>query len=325
MIITQTPLRVSFFGGGTDFPAYFREEGGCVLSTAIDKYIFVTIKERFDRMVRIGWTRTELVDNIDQLEHELARESLRKTGILEKVEIATMGDIPAHGSGLGSSSTVTVGLLNAMYHHVGTPKEHATLAAQACEIEIDVLGKPIGVQDQYIAAFGGLRFIEFCRDGSIKVESIHLAPEMLRRLDRRLMLFYTNVTRKAESVLSEQVQNMDAKRHVLRNLKSLAGQARNCLEAGELDDFGSLMHEGWMQKRQLASRISNSTVDDLYECALRAGALGGKIAGAGGGGFFLFYCPPERQDDLRSAMHGLSELPFHLERDGSKVIFNYRR
>jgi len=325
MIIVQTPLRISFLGGGTDFREFFLREEGWVVSSAIDKYIFVIIKERFDDKIRVGYTRTELVDHIDELQHELVRECLRKTGITKRVEISTMGDIPSAGSGLGSSSTVTVGLLNAMYTYLGTPKDPDTLAREACQIEIDVLGKPIGAQDQYIAAYGGQRFIRFRTDGRIEVESLGLDESQLRTLNQNLMLFFTNVTRRAETVLGEQVRNINNRLDVLREMKRLALEARECLRAGVFDDFGLLLHRGWELKKQLASRISNGTIDALYEAARKAGALGGKITGAGGGGFLLLYCPWEKQDRVRAALRGLPELPFRLERDGTKVIFNYRR
>ncbi|MCS6825267.1 MAG: GHMP kinase [Caldilinea sp.] len=325
MIISQTPLRISFFGGGTDFPDFYAQEPGMVLSSAIDKYIFVIIKERFDDKIRVGYTRTELVDSIDELEHELVRESLRRTGITQGVEINTMGDIPSEGSGLGSSSTVTVGLLHAMYMYLGTPKDHAALAREACEIEIDVLKKPIGVQDQYIAAFGGQRVLQFCPDGEVQVQQIAMQPNVARRLNQNLMLFYTNMTRKAESVLTEQRNNIEERRPVLREMKRMVLLGKAALEEGALDDFGLLLHEAWQLKKQLASKVSNSAIDEIYETAIRAGALGGKITGAGGGGFLLLYCPREKQDSVRSALHHLRELPFHLERDGTKIIFNYRR
>ncbi|MBL7183768.1 MAG: GHMP kinase [Anaerolineae bacterium] len=325
MIITQTPLRISFLGGGTDFRQFFLQEEGWVVSSAIDKYVFIIIKERFDDKIRVSYTRTELVDHIDELQHELVRECLRKTGITKRVEIATLGDIPSAGSGLGSSSTVTVGLLNAMYTYLGTPREPETLAREACQIEMDVLGKPIGMQDQYIAAYGGQRFIRFRTDGRVEVERLNLDERWLRMLNQNLMLFFTNVTRKAETVLTEQVYNINDRLDVLREMKRLALEARACLQTGAFDDFGLLLHQGWELKKQLASRISNGTIDALYEAARKAGALGGKITGAGGGGFLLLYCPWEKQDQARTALRGLPELPFRLERDGTKVIFNYRR
>jgi D-glycero-alpha-D-manno-heptose-7-phosphate kinase len=325
MIITQTPLRVSFLGGGTDFKEFYTQEEGWVLSSAIDKYIFVIIKERFDDKIRVGYTKTELVDDIDELQHELVREALRKTGIIKRVEIGTLGDIPSAGSGLGSSSTVTVGLLNAMYTYLGETKDAETLAREACEIEIEVLGKPIGKQDQYIAAYGNMRFIRFKPDGRVEVETIELDEKEKGRLGKSLMLFFTGVTRKSSTILKEQVENINDKISVLREMKRLAVEAKKCILAGEFDEFGRILHRGWECKKQLASKITNSDIDQMYEAARKAGAIGGKITGAGGGGFLLLYCPPEKQEDVRVALRHLRELPFSLERYGSKVIFNYRR
>jgi len=325
LIITQTPLRISFFGGGTDFREYFLQEGGCVLSSAIDRYIFVIIKKRFDDKIRIGYSKTELVNDIDEIQHELVRECLRKTGIRKRVEISTMGDIPSSGSGMGSSSTVTVGLLNAMYQYLGDPRDAETLARQACEIELDILRKPIGIQDQYIVAHGGQRIISFGRDGRVTVESLCLDETSLRRFGKNLMLFFTNTTRRAETILQEQVSNINLKLDVLREMKRLTLAARECLKSGCFDDLGFLLHEGWHLKKQLASKISNGQIDEIYQCARKAGALGGKITGAGGGGFLLLYCHPNHQDNVRSALCSLQELPFNLEPAGSKVIFNYAR
>lgn len=325
MIITQTPLRISFAGGGTDLAGFYRADGGCVISSAIDKYIYVIIKERFDEKIRVGYSRTEMVDSIDEIEHELVRECLRKTGITHGVEVATMADIPSEGSGLGSSSSVTVGLLNAMYAYRGDPQPASVLAREACEIEIDILGKPIGKQDQYIAAFGNLRLIEFHPDEEVDVHHVDMDPEKKRRLSESLMLFYTGQTRKAETILSEQKQNIADRMETLRLMKHQAYEIHANLLNGSTDKLGEIMHQGWLYKKQLAGKISNSEIDAMYEKAISAGALGGKIAGAGGGGFMLLYCPPERQASVRSALSGLKELPFNLERDGTKVIFNVRR
>ena len=325
MIVVQTPLRVSFLGGGTDFSDFYLREEGCVLSTAIDKYIFVIIKRRFDAKIRLGYTRTEWVDSVDEVQHELIREALRVSGIEHQVEISTMGDIPAQGTGLGSSSTVTVGSLHAMYAHQGRLVDAETLAGQACQIEIGTLGKPIGKQDQYIAAYGGLRFITFRRDDTVRVEEVDLSPEARRSLDERLMLFYTGITRQADTILKDQVSHMEERIEVLRGLKQLAHEARRYLEVGQLDALGTAMDRGWTLKRQLSKQISSSQIDEMYETARRAGALGGKISGAGGGGFLFLYCPPKHQDSVRYALRGLRELPFRLEPDGSKVIFNARR
>lgn len=325
MIIVQTPLRVSFFGGGTDFPSFFMEEGGCVLSSAIDKYIFVTVKERFDKKLRIGYTQTEMVDGIDQIQHELIREALRVTGIRQGIEVTTMGDIPSEGSGLGSSSTVTVGALHALYAYSGEMVSAEKLAKEACDIEIGKLKKPIGIQDQYIAAYGNLRFFEFLPDGQVKVEKLKIDDEFRRALNDCFLLFFTGVSRRADTILVEQQNNIKARIAVLREIKQMAHEARKNLEDGNFDAFGSLMHQAWESKKRLAGQISNGTLDEIYDTARRAGAIGGKIAGAGGGGFVLLYVPYERHQAVRKALCGLQELPFRLEPDGTKIIFNYRR
>lgn len=324
MIIVQSPLRISFFGGGTDFPDYYLQEEGCVLSTAIDKYIFVVIKQRYDEKLRIGYTRTEMVDRVDEIQHELIREALKVTGIEKGVEITTMGDIPA-GSGLGSSSAVTVGALHAMYAFLNENVPAERLAREACEIEIERLKKPIGVQDQFISAFGGIRFIEFKKDGTIHTHSVSLEPAIKRHLNESLLVFFTGVTRQADSILSEQQHNIQQRLTILREMKEMAKTAHQELLRGNVDIIGKLLHESWLLKKQLASGISNGMIEEAYEAARSAGALGGKIAGAGGGGFLLLYCPFEKREDVRYALRAMKELPVQLEPDGSKVIFNYRR
>lgn len=325
MIIVQTPLRVSLLGGGTDFPSFYLKEGGCVLSFTIDKYIFVTIKRRFDNKLRIGYTRTEMVDCVDDIQHELIREALRLTGIERGVEITTMGDIPSEGSGLGSSSTVTVGALHALHNHLGEVVPADRLAQEACKIEIDILGKPIGVQDQYIAAHGGFRFIEFKTNGEIRTERMVIDGDLNRQLNENLLLFYTGVTRKSVTILQEQKTNIANRMSILGEMRDLALEMKGELQKGNLDPLGTKLHENWLLKKQLATRISNGDIDSMYEAARAAGALGGKITGAGGGGFLLLYCPESKRDSVRSALRSLRELPFQIEGDGSKVIFNYRR
>jgi D-glycero-alpha-D-manno-heptose-7-phosphate kinase len=325
VIIVQTPLRVSFFGGGTDFPDFYCTEGGAALTSAIDKYIFVTVKKRFDHLLRVGYTKTEMVESVDDVHHELIREALRKTGVMASVEVTTMGDIPSAGTGLGSSSTVTVGALHALYTLLGEIVPAERLAQEACDIELEILHKPIGVQDQYIVSYGGLRFLEFFPDGRISVEKVNLHPDYRRRLNGNLMLFFTGVTRSSDKILSEQKRNIDGRWAVLRQLKNMAFVARQELEKGNLDSIGELLHESWELKKQLATQISNPAIDQMYATARKAGAIGGKITGAGGGGFLLLYCPYGKQDAVRAALSQLVELPFKLEHDGSKVIFNYKR
>ena len=222
MIIVQTPLRISLFGGGTDFPSYFQSEGGCVLTTSIDKFIFVTIKSRFDDMLRVGYTKTEMVNHLDELQHELICESLRKTGIRKGVEITTMGDIPSQGSGLGSSSTVTVGALHAMHSYLGDLVSAEQLASEACDIEINILGKPIGIQDQYIAAYGGLRFIEFNQNNEVIINKVEIDEAASRRLNENTMLFFTGITRQSHTILNEQKNNIRQRFSVLNEMKQIA-------------------------------------------------------------------------------------------------------
>ena len=323
MIIVQTPLRISFFGGGTDFPSFFASESGCALSTTIDKYIFIIIKPRFDDKLRIAYTQTEIVDHVEEIQHELIREALYKTGISKGVEIITLGDIPA-GSGLGSSSSVTVGALHAMYSYLKQDVPAERLAREACEIEIDILGKPIGVQDQYISAYGGFRFFEFESGGKVTCKNININDGIQRRLNENLLLFYTGTTRQANDILSEQKLNIQQNVEILRKMKDLAYTALQELTIGNVDALGPLLHESWQMKKRLAHRISNGAIEEWYQAGIDAGALGGKITGAGGGGFLLFYCPYEKRERVREALSHLRELPFELEPDGSKVIFNYR-
>ena len=325
MIITQTPLRISFAGGGTDFRDYYQRKGGQVLSTTIDKCVFVITKKRFDEKIRVGYSITEMVDSLHELKHELVREGLRETGITEGIEISTMADIPSKGTGLGSSSTVTVGLLNAFYIYKGIAKTAATLAREACQIEIDTLGKPIGKQDQYAAAYGGLNIIKFMPDEKVKVEPVAIEEEVRRKLESSLMLFYTGMARESSEVLSEQKKNIPEKLSVLDEMKAMVDELKGCLYKDRLDDFGRILHQGWECKKKLARKVSNSKIDELYSRVRKAGALGGKITGAGGGGFMLLYCPQDRQAGVRDVLKGLQELPFSFNRDGSKVIFNIRR
>ena len=325
MIVVRTPLRISFLGGGTDFPDYYRNHGGLVLSTAIDKYIYVIVKQRFDNMIYVNYSRKEIVENVDEIQHELVREAMQITGVKRGVEITTLADVPSSGTGLGSSSTVTVGLLQALYSYSGKLVTAETLARNACEIEIGRCKKPIGMQDQYIAAYGGFREISFEKDDVVTVSKLGLDDELIRRLNRNMMLFYTNVTRPSESILVEQRENISEREDSLAGLRELAVQARDCLKRGDLSEFGNMLHNGWELKRGLASGVSNQNLDDLYNASRKAGAIGGKIAGAGGGGFLLLYAPLAAQDNVRSALSNLRELPFLFERDGSRVVFDLGR
>lgn len=321
MLITQTPLRISLAGGGTDFPAYFRRQGGGVVSSAIDKFIYVILNQRFDDMIYLSYSKKEIVSSVDEIKHELVREAMRVAGVEKGVEIAIMADIPSEGSGLGSSSSLTVGLLNAFYAYRGVQVTAEQLAREACQIEIERCGKPIGIQDQYIAAYGGMRAFGFQPDDQVRVDDLSCGRTR-QELSSRLLLFYTNKTRQADVILREQNARTDLNVAALDVLRQQAADCRGFVEHGELDRIGELMAENWRIKKKLASTISNADLDRMVDRALAGGAVGCKICGAGGGGFLLVYCRAEKQDALRQAMAEYREMPFFLERSGSKVIFN---
>ncbi|MFQ5835164.1 MAG: GHMP kinase [bacterium] len=325
MIITQTPLRISFFGGGTDFKGYYRlNEGGAVLSTAIDKCIYVIIKKRFDDKIYLNYSRKEIIDRVEQIKHDLVREALRRTGIEKGVEITTLADVPSEGTGLGSSSSVTVGLLNTFYLYQAQSQPAGRLAEEACQIEIDILKRPMGKQDQYAAAFGNLNLIKFNSDDTVNLQHLLVDEGIKRSLEANLMLIYTGITRKSGEILSQQKENIKDRISVLNEIRDMVGEGKEYLLKGKLDEFGKLLHHGWELKKKLAERINNSRIEEIYQTALKEGALGGKISGAGGGGFLLLYCPFERQSRIRKALGNLRELSFRFEKEGTKAIFNVR-
>ena len=320
MIISQTPLRISFVGGGTDLSSYYHLHDGMVISTSIDKYIYVIVKERFDELIVIHYTKNEIVNNINDIKHELIRESLIKVGITGGIEITTLGDIPSSGTGLGSSSSVTVGVLNALYNFIGEPITAKSLAEQACEIEIDILKKPIGKQDQYIASYGGLRKFIFHKDESVSVSNIMLNSRDRLVFGSNLLLHFTNITRNSESILNEQKNNN--KIRILKQIADLVPELDKALLAKEFSKLGPLLKENWDLKRRLASGITRPEIETMAENAYSNGALGLKVAGAGGGGFLLSYVPRTIQDKYRKAMNKYPELPFMLDPFGSRIIFN---
>jgi D-glycero-alpha-D-manno-heptose-7-phosphate kinase len=326
MIISQTPLRISFTGGGTDFQDFWSVEDGQVISSAIDKYIHVIIKERFDDLIVLNYTIREIVKSVDDIKHDLIRETMRITGIEKGVEIQTLADIPSEGSGLGSSSSVTVGLLNAFYAYQSEQVSPERLAREACQIEIDILQNPIGKQDQYIAAFGGIKRITFKPDGQVQVDPIRITVDNRRVWGSNLLLFFTNLTRRSSTILKDQKEKINDHREILRKMKNQVPLLNAILENNPpFDAAGNLFHEGWLLKRSLSEKISNTDIDGMYKTALDGGAFGGKISGAGGGGFLMLYVPRENQNRVRQALKNYRELPFLLERDGSKIIFNNRR
>jgi D-glycero-alpha-D-manno-heptose-7-phosphate kinase len=321
MIISQTPYRVSFAGGGTDLPAFYQQEPGAVLSVALAKHMYVTVGHRFESSIRIGYSRTEIAASAEEVEHTIVREALRRTGLRQHLEITTIGDVPA-GTGMGSSSTLTVGILNALYAYCGQVVSPERLAQEACEIEIDVLGKPIGRQDQYAAAYGGLNFIRFHADHTVSVEPVPCRAETLVELERRALLVYTSRERQADGILSRQSQGTRDRMGVLREMRDLASDMRQTISGrGDLDAFSRQLHQGWELKRSLGFGISDAAIDGWYEAARRAGADGGKLLGAGGGGFLLLLAPPERHDAIREALGRPRELPFQIDRRGSRIIF----
>lgn len=324
MIISQTPLRVSLFGGGTDFRNFFLKDEGAVLSLGIDKYVYVIVKERFDEKIYINYSKKEIVNTVDDIKHELVREAMKKTGIAGGIEVTTLADVPSQGSGLGSSSSITVGLLNAFYAYQGEQVSLERLASEAREIEIDILGKPIGCQDQYIAAYGNMRFIRFQRNGKIKVEKLDVTERQKRQLVSNLMLFFSGKTRSSSDVLIEQKKNIASRMNELRSLRDIAYQAKECMIKGDIDRMGYLLNKSWTEKKKLASNITTDKLEMIYKTALNNGAIGGKICGAGAGGFFLLYCPMDKQKSVRDALGRFRELPFMLSRDGTKIIFNMR-
>ena len=325
MIISQTPLRVGLVGGGTDLPSYYRQHGGRVLNAAIDKYVYVVVKQRFDDEIYLNYSRKEIVSQVEDVEHDLVREAMHMAGVRGGVEITTLADIPSAGSGLGSSSSVTVGLLQALFTYQGRQLSAEELAERACAIEIDRCGKPIGKQDQYVAAYGGICDLRFGPGDGVQTEQICLSPERHRSFQDQLMLFYTGITRTADTILGEQKANIPDRLGQLQQLKDLAGEAVDGLRAGRPEAVGAALGKSWEAKRQLAQGVSNSALDEAVDSAMRAGATGAKVTGAGGGGFVLVMCPVEQQEAVRAALAPMRDLPISIDPFGSRVIFNVHR
>ena len=325
MIVTQTPLRVGLVGGGTDLPGYYREHGGRVLNAAIDKSIYVIVKQRFDDDIYVNYSQKEIVSRVEDIQHELVREAMYMTGVRSGVEITTLADIPSAGSGLGSSSAVTVGLLHALFAYQGRQVTAAELAERACAIEIDSCRKPIGKQDQYAAAYGGICDLRFGPGDHVDVEQITLSPPTRRLMSNELLLFYTGITRSANVILGEQSANTADRLPQLAQLRDLAGEAADGLRSGDVEAVGVAMNKSWQAKRALASGVSNSQIDEAIESALAAGATGAKVTGAGGGGFLLMVCPLERQRAVRDSLSHMRELPIKIDPYGSRVVFNVHR
>jgi D-glycero-alpha-D-manno-heptose-7-phosphate kinase len=322
MVISRTPLRVSFVGGGTDLPGFARERGGAVVSTTIDKYIYVIVTERFEDTIRVSYSQTEIVERVDEVRHELVREALRTAGLPRSIEVVTIADVPAQGTGLGSSSAVTVGVLNALFAYQGILKSAAELAEEAARIEIDVLGKPIGRQDQYACAFGGLQLLRFGPGHAVRRDPVILEAQERRALERNLLMFYTGGQRAASNVLSRIEPQIVAKEATLTRMRDTALDLYERLGRGDGPHaLGEALHLAWADKRSLDAAVSTPEIDALYEGARAAGAAGGKLLGAGGGGFLLFFVDQEKQQAVRAALAHLRELPFRFETEGSRILF----
>ena len=321
MIITRTPFRVSFAGGGSDIPAFYEKHGGCVLSTSINKYMYISVHPSFDaEKTTLKYSETEIVGDISEIRHRYFRSILERMK-LRGIEISSTADVPA-GTGLGSSSSFTVGVLQALYAYKGKYVSKERLAREACEIELTCLHNPIGKQDQYAAAYGGLNFYEFRRDGSVSVEPIIMPNEAKETLERRLMMFYTGRLHSANTILQKQRENITegAREENQGRMCALARSLQEQLQCGNIDATGQTLHEGWLLKRTLADGITDPVIDRYYELAMAHGAVGGKLLGAGGGGFLLFYVPENRQEEVKRTL-GLEQLHIGFDRQGASVIY----
>ena len=321
MIITQTPFRLSFAGGGTDLEAFYKHDFGAIFSVTLNHHIYVTVHRRFEDNFRVSYSKTEFSSTVSEIPHELVRESMLSAGINQPLEVTTIADVPA-GTGLGSSSTLTVGLLNAFRAVSGSISSCANLAELACAIEIDTLGNPIGKQDQYAAAFGGMNYMRFNSDGTVRVDRIPCERDVIKHIESHSLMIYTDQQRSASKILEKQTQGTVDKLAVLTEMRDMAGEMKNIVSSGaNMQDFGRLLDEGWRLKRSLGFGITNGLIDDWYEAAKKAGAIGGKLLGAGGGGFLYFIAPPERHERIIAALGNPKTLPVSFDSQGSRVVF----
>ena len=325
MIITKTPFRVSFVGGGTDLSAFYTREYGAVVSMAIDKYVYIALHKYFENKIVLKYSKTEVVDSVDDIQHHLIRECMKITGVSDSIEITSFADIPSSGSGLGSSSAFCVGLIKALNAYQGKNISAEKAAELATVVEIEKLHEPIGPQDQYATAFGGLNYIRFNQDGTVHVEPIILSREQRQIIEENLIMFYTGITRSAKSILTEQQENtindVD-KFNILRKMRNLADELRSKLQTGNIKAIGEMLHKGWLLKKELASGITSNIIDSYYERGMSAGAVGGKLLGAGGGGFLLFYCEKLKQADLINELAELKPFKFGFDMQGTRVILS---
>lgn len=324
MIVSRTPLRVSFLGGGSDLPVHYRRYGGAVISAAICKYVYVTVNRRFDSSIRVSYSQTEEVDHVSEIKHRLVRAMMEKLRIEGGVEITSIADIPSRGTGLGSSSAFTAGLLHALHAYKGVYRSREALAVEACEVEIDLCGEPIGKQDQFASALGGVNLLRFNTDETVTVDPVIFPHGFQRDFQDSLLLFYTGITRSASQILKNQAQIMafsELKSQIVTRMAEMTEDFRHAIYDANLGWVGELLHEAWLLKQSISNEISNNTIDEMYSKARQTGALGGKLLGAGGGGFLLVCAPPDRHDAIREALSNYRCLPFRLDLTGSSIIY----
>ena len=326
MIVTRTPLRIPLGGGGTDLPSYYTRFGGFLISAAVDKYIYITVNKRFENSIRVSYSKTEIVDHPDEIQHPIVREALQLLKIDSGIEITSIADVPSN-TGLGSSSAFTVGLLNALHTYKKEKVSALELAEEACYLEIEKLKEPIGKQDQYAAALGGIVCLEINRLGEVRVEQLSLPENSLDQLESNCLLFYTGIKRSAGAILSTQnhsnAGNQNGAWEAMHQIKEIGYQIKESFRAGDLDSFGKLLDQHWQTKKKLSDKISDPQIDTWYGLAKTEGAKGGKLMGAGGGGFFMFYCNNGKQGFRQSLQQaGLKEMRFRIDWEGSKVLFN---
>ncbi len=330
MIVSRAPVRFSLGGGGTDLPSYSREHGGFVVAAAVDKFVFVCVARRFHDTIRLAYSESEIVDSVHQIKHRIFRAALQTTGLDKGLELHSLADVPAN-TGLGSSSTFTVALLNGLHAFKREFVPAEQLAQEACHLEIDVLKEPIGKQDQYIAAYGGISAMNFHPDGSVDVERLPIREEVIDELESNLVIYYSGIERAASTVLKEQartiVENKDDAVQRMHRIKQLGYETKVVLLSGQIDKYGEMLHEHWMNKRKLASNMADSAIDEHYEAARKAGAIGGKLMGAGGGGFFMFYVRAADRRRVHDALaaRGLRPMRFRFDFDGARIMANFHR
>jgi len=324
MIITKTPLRMSFAGGGSDLKNFYKRHGGAVLSTTIDKYVYVNINKKFDDGIRVAYSTNEEVVSVNQLKHPLVKAALSYVGLEKGIEITTIADIPSKGTGLGSSSSFTAGLLNGLHEYLHESISCDELAEESCHIEINMCEEPIGKQDQYAAVFGGLNLIEFKRDDSVKVTPIKCSDETKKNLQDNIIVFYTGINRSASKILAKQTKDMNKKnkQDIVKEMVHLCYLLSSQLQNDDITDFGEILHQGWMLKKSINDDISSSNIDNWYKVARLAGAQGGKLMGAGAGGFLMFYAEKNTHNEIIESLSDLEYVPMKFDNSGSTIMYN---